>query len=385
MDKREFDNPLRQQCMSLPDLCADQIAGVRKGLAEAFTDEELRQYRRIIITGCGDSYVASLAAIPAFKQFAGKFGSNFYYVRAIDAARYMKFDPRQSEATMVIGVSCSGGPARVQEVLRRANHYGCMTLALTNNPDSPAAHEAKRSLIVNTPAFPNANPGLRNYYASLTGLYMLAARLGEVTGCSPSGTVDGMAKAIADYTAAYAPLLDKIDDQMFELAQSWKDFKAYDFIGDDIQFATAFFSAAKIVEVAGGMTSTDDSEDWCHVGFFQKEPARIGTVVVADRTANDRSRIGETIKQAAGIGRPILLVANGSKEDFDVTADIAVCQVPQAPEGYSFLLPLLNYVPGAILAGYISTLTGEPFFRGGSGVWADPASNSIRTSKIEIV
>ena len=91
MDKREFDNPLRQQCMSLPALCADQIAGVRRGLGNALTVEELRQIRRVIITGCGDSYVAAQAAIPAFKKFAGKFGSNFSYGRAIEVARYLPF------------------------------------------------------------------------------------------------------------------------------------------------------------------------------------------------------------------------------------------------------------------------------------------------------
>ena len=384
MDKIVFDNPLRQQCLSLPDLCADQIAGVRKGLAEAIPVEELKKIRRVIITGCGDSYVAALASIPAFKKFAGKFGSNFIYARAIDVARYMTFDPRQSAATLVIGVSCSGGPARVQEVLRRANHYGCYTMAVTNNANSPAGQEAKYRLIVNTPAFPKANPGLRNYYASLTGLYMFAATLGEATGCSKPGAVDALAEAIAQNTAAWADKLEAIDDQMFRLAQAWKDHKAYDFIGDDIQYASAFFSGAKIVETCGKITNTDDSEDWCHVGFFQKDPDKVGTLIVADKKANNRSRIGETISQAAGVGRPVLLVANGTKEDFDVTADIEVCTVPEAPEGYEWLLPMMNYVPGSILAGYISRLTEEPFFRGG-GVWSAPGNNTIRSSKVEVV
>lgn len=384
MDKMNFDNPLRQQCMSLPELCAAQLEGVRQGIRDAFTTEELSKFRRVIITGCGDSYVAAMASMPAFRKFAGRFGSVFSYARAIDAARYMEFDPKQSAATLVVGVSCSGGPARVQEVLRRANHYGCMTLAVTNNPDSPAGQEAKKSLIVHTPAFPNANPGLRNYYASLTALYMLAASLGEATGCSKPGAVDGMANAIAEYTRAWAERLEEIDDQMFTLAHTWKNYKAYDYIGDDIQFASAFFMAAKVVETSGKITSTDDSEDWCHVGFFQREPEKIGTVIVADSKAHNCSRIGETVKQAAGVHRPVLLIADADRDAFEITADISLCKVPSAPDGYEFLLPLLNYVPGALLAGYIAAENQEPYFRGG-GVWAQPGNNSIRTSKIEVV
>ena len=383
MKRNEIDSALVKQCRSLPDLCQTQILGVREGL-RAIPEEILKKCRRVIITGCGDSYVAAQAAIPAFRKFGGRFGNNFSYDRAITVARYLDFDPRYGDSTLVIGVSCSGGPARVVEVLRRARHYGCHTLAVTNNPESPAAKEAELCLTVKTPAFPNANPGLRNYYASLTGLFMLAARYAEVAGISPDGTMEELERAIAAYTAAYEPYLEQYEEQVAELARQWKDFRAYDFIGDDTAYCTAFFCAAKIVEVAGGMTNVDDSEDWCHVPFFQREPHRIGTCVIADRFANDRSRIGETIKQAAGIGRPVLLVANGTKEDFGVTADIHVCRVPKTPEGYEFLLPMMNYVPGAMLAGYMSALLDEPYFRGG-GAWANPAAQTIKTSEILVV
>lgn len=383
MEKKNFDNPLRQQCMSLPELCDAQLEGVKRGLAAIPTDV-LRKIRRIMITGCGDSYVAALASIPAFEKFGGRFGNTFTYYRAIDLCRYTSFERVSGENTLVIAVSCSGGPARIQEALRRANHYGCISLALTNNPESPAAKEAKYALIVNTPAFPDANPGLRNYYASLTGLYLLAARFGEVTGCSPSGTLDSLCTAIRTYTGAWASILEDVDDRMFALAREWMDFQTFDYIGDGIQFASAFFMGAKVVEVVGKMAATDDAENWCHVGFFQKNPSRIGTVVVADRTANDRTRIGETVNQALGIGRPMLFIANGSEKDFGINGSVALCRIPDAPEGYEFLLPMLNYVPGAILAGYLSTLIGEPFFRGG-GVWSQPGNNTIRTSRIQVI
>lgn len=381
MDRKEFEGALRAQCMSITELCAPQLEGVRKGLAE-IPDEVLKQCRRIIITGCGDSYVAAKAVIPAFRKFGGRFGNDFSYDRAINVARYMEFDPRSAANTLVIAVSCSGGPARMVEVLRRANHYGCHTMAVTNNPDSPAGKEAEYRLIVNTPSFPIPGPGLRNYYASLTGLYMLAAKFGEVTGISPVGTMDALEKAITDFTAAYAVKLNAMDEDMFCLAKEWQSMKAFDFIGDDIQYCTAFFDAAKIVEVAGGMVSIDDSEDWCHVGFFQKDPAHIGTVIVADKLANNKSRIRETVKQAAGIGRPILLVTNGTKEEFGITEDIRVCSLPEAPKGYEFLLPMLDYLPGAFFASYLSAFWKEPYFRGG-GRWNE--ANTIKSSKIEVM
>ena len=94
--------------------------------------------------------------------------------------------------------------------------------------------------------------------------------------------------------------------------------------------------------------------------------------------------MGETVNQALGIGRPTLFIANGSEEDFGIHGSVTLCRVPDAPKGHEFLLPMLNYVPGAILAGYLSTLTGEPFFRGG-GVWSQPGNNTIRTSSIQVV
>lgn len=381
--ENDFDNPLRQQCWSLPSLCTDQISGIRQGLEEGVPNKILKKIQRVVVTGCGDSYMAAMAAIPAFQKFAERFGNDFSYIKAIEAARFLSFDRIKGEQTLIVGVSCSGGAARVREVLKRANHYGCISLALTSDSGSPVAQEAEYRLITHTPEFPNANPGLRNYYASLTGLYMLAAKLGEESKCYSEGAIDKMTQAIEKNTAAWDPELKRIDSQMLNIAKKWKDFVSYDYIGDHIQLSSALFMAAKMVEVTGKRVSTDDAENWCHVGFFQKEPENIGTVIVADRKANDKSRINETLHQAKGIRRPILLIANGDKRHFHFGEQVELCQVPDAPEGFEFLLAMMNFIPGAILAGYISAMIGEPYFR--DGIWAEPGNNSIRSSHIQII
>ena len=150
MENNMFDNPLSSQCLSLPELAKPQVEGALLGLSQAIPEDVLKKIRRVLITGCGDSYVAAQAAIPAFRKFAGRFGSQFSYARAIDAARFTDFSGLGGENALVIGVSCSGGPARISEVLERANRYGCVSLALTNNPESPLAQMADYRIITAT-------------------------------------------------------------------------------------------------------------------------------------------------------------------------------------------------------------------------------------------
>ena len=385
MNKQDFQNACGLQCLNVPVLCEDQINGIFKGLTDCIPEAEMKKITRIVLAGCGDSYVVCKIGVPALKKYCGDIPVEA--VRAIEATRFVEFDPASAPTTLVIGISASGTPNRMTEIMRRANHYGCMSLVITNNPASPCGQEAKYVLCVNTPVFEFQSPGLRNYYASIMGLLMFSAHLGEARGTAPAGSLKSLSEAIRSYTKSYEPLMDKMDDAMFLLARRWMNYRAFDCIGDDIEFASSFFCGAKIVECAGAHVTWDDSEGWCHVNYFLKNPESVGTLIMADKYAADRSRIGETAGQAAGIGRPVLLVANGTKEDFGITADIDVFTVPEAPKGYEFLLPLLDYLPGSILAGYIAALRGEPFFRRspGYGNWADPEVQTIKTSKIVVV
>ncbi|MEH7236418.1 SIS domain-containing protein [Bacillus sp. JJ1562] len=383
MNKLDYDNHLHRQCMSIIDLCDSQIDGVYSGL-ENISESVLKQARNLTFTGCGDSYMACIAALPVFQKYTGAFASIIKVERAIDATRYMPIDQQFPEDTMLVAVSASGSPARIFEALKRANSHGYMSLAVSNNTESRAVQEAQNSLIVNTPSFPNANPGLRNYYASVVALMMLAAKMGEVKGISKKGTLDRLTEAIKEYTKSYSPVLESIDKQMFELAKTWKDFEGFNFIGDDTELATASFCSAKVIEVSGIISSVEDSENWCHVNTFIRNPEKIGTIIFADKLANNKSRIIETIKQAKGMNRPILVITNGTKEDFDIPEEVNVCSIPQAPSGYEFLSPVMNYLPGAILASYISHLLKEPYFRG-DGIWAQEGVGTIKNSEIEII
>lgn len=393
MNKCDYDNFIRRQVMSLPELVEEQLKGCfGPGLRDLMIMAEIFDARKIILTGCGDSYAAAIAMAPVIEKYCDCFGVTV--MRAVEFTRFLsksEIGIGEPNSPLVIVISAGGGTARVCEALEKANEVGAFSILLTNRPESRAAKVAKRVFTVGTPPFPNDAPGLRSYFGSLVGLIAFASRMGHVRGTLPPTGPAEFQNAIRAYVGAVGEHLEQIDDQMFALAQKWQNFTRFDFIGDDVSYGSAFFGAAKFLECNGCSVTVDDSEDWCHINYFLKDPESIGTVVMADRHAPSFGRIQETVASAVRIGRPVLVVTNAEADAFEAGAE--VCRLPDAPEGYEWLMPLMDYVPASLLAGYITKLQGVPFFRrellpNGEPDPANPFANrdcyTMGNSKIEI-
>lgn len=393
MKSEQFDNPIRRQVFDLPGLTQVQLESCfGHGLKELMTMAEIFDARKIILTGCGDSYAAAVAMAPVVERYCDCFGVQA--MRAIDFTRFLpknQIGIGEPNSPLVIAISAGGGTARICEVLEKANAVGAFSILMTNNPESRAAKLAKRVYCMGTPDFPDKGPGLRSYFASLIGLIAFANRLGHVRGTLPPTAPGDFQAAIRSHMEAFTQVLESVDEQMFQLAQQWQSFTRFDFIGDGEEFGSAFFGAAKFLEANGCTVSVDDSEDWCHINYFLKDPASIGTVIMADKNSPAYGREKETAASAAAIGRPVLVVTNGPREDFPGAQ--VVCCVPEAPAGYEWLLPLTDYIPASLLAGYIAQLQQEPFFRFARLADGTPDPNSdfanrgcmtLSNSKVEI-
>ena len=393
MKSEQFDNPIRRQVFDLPGLTQVQLESCfGHGLKELMTMAEIFDARKIILTGCGDSYAAAVAMAPVVERYCDCFGVQA--MRAIDFTRFLPKDQigiGEPNSPLVIAISAGGGTARICEVLEKANAVGAFSILMTNNPESRAAKLAKRVYCMGTPDFPDKGPGLRSYFASLIGLIAFANRLGHVRGTLPPTAPGDFQAAIRSHMEAFTQALESVDEQMFQLAQQWQSFTRFEFIGDGEEFGSAFFGAAKFLEANGCTVSVDDSEDWCHINYFLKDPASIGTVIMADKNSPAYGREKETAASAAAIGRPVLVVTNGPREDFPGAQ--VVCCVSEAPAGYEWLLPLTDFIPASLLAGYIAQLQQEPFFRFARLVDGTPDPNSdfanrgcmtLSNSKVEI-
>ena len=176
MDKIYFDNGLRRQCLNVQPLSMEQFDRSVESFQKLLSTGELCNVKRIIATGCGDSYLAAAEAKEAFARYLPDV--EYEAPTAMEAGRYLELAEKEPE-TVVVGISVSGGTARVTEVLERGKKHGCITVALTDVPGSQVANAANLLYHTNTPEGDNIS-GLRTYYVSMISLYVMAAALAEV-------------------------------------------------------------------------------------------------------------------------------------------------------------------------------------------------------------
>lgn len=102
--------------------------------------------------------------------------------------------PRLADV-LVVTVSQSGGSPDLTTTLRAAREAGAITLAVTNNPDSPLAEVAE--FHVDLLAGPEkALPATKTYTAELMALYLFVTALGGQDGVPAARTVPELAEGV---------------------------------------------------------------------------------------------------------------------------------------------------------------------------------------------
>lgn len=360
MKKMYFNNGLRMQCLDVRDLSMEQFDRSVASFSNLLPAEKIKNVKRIIATGCGDSYVAAAEAKDAFAKYLPDV--EYEAPKGIEVGRYLAMEACESD-TIVVAISVSGGPARVAEVLQRGQKHGCTTIALTDNPHSRAAKSAQYLYHTNTPQGDNIS-GLRTYYVSVISLYVMAAAMAELrTGGSYLAELREQVRAYRD---VFFGQIEKIDDICFETALVWKEKMFFEVTGDGPLFYCGKFISAKFAELSGDVCSVIDSENYFHVNGIMYPGEAIGEMALIASYEENVSRIAATVNEQAGRGkRDVIVFCDRAPEEIGITEKVAYCPMPVPPAEYSFLIPLFAYLPASILASYRATTIGEPFFRGG--------------------
>ena len=393
MSRKDFNNSITVQVMDLKDLAdlqsekcfdLDKWKGV-------ISPETAAKIKKIIIVGCGDSYSAAGATVPGIKELAG-----IEKVFAPDIMDFCRFYSDKKilrdfsiDEVLVVAISFSGSAERIAEALKKADDMGIGSILITRNPDSKGAKAAKYVFNVDTPDGINT-PGLRSYYANMVGIFSLAASIGVCRGHLTPDQFLVYGKDVSMYTTEFMSCIDEIDQQAFAFAEKVKDLDKFELIADYNEGYSAQFVEQKFIECSGVYCDHTNSEEFAHISMMYRQPFTFGMIIMVNEADRSLSRMKDTINGNVSQRRPTLVVSDCTPETFMEFKAIDASKIQSAykPEGkvdnsnlaeknrdclsvlkvikapYQWMSPLMDFIPGSLVAGYHAVLNGRNFFAG---------------------
>ncbi|MFF3864853.1 SIS domain-containing protein [Micromonospora sp. NPDC001898] len=248
--------------------------------------------------------------------------------------------PDLSDA-LVVGVSQSGGSPDLAEVLRTARASGALTLALTNNPDSPLAEVAELSVDI-AAGHERAVAATKTYTAELLALLLLVEGIRAGDGVLPAEE----RSALAALPELAARTLD--DTTPAQLAPRYRFAAQLVTTGRGYAYPTAREAALKLMETSYLPALAFSGADLLHGPLAMTDPD-VPVLAVVGSGPGGRS-MGEVLPRLGERRADVVVVGSAEVEGATRMA------VPEVDERYA---PLLDILPLQRLALALALARGE--------------------------
>ncbi|KIR63185.1 MULTISPECIES: SIS domain-containing protein [Micromonospora] len=248
--------------------------------------------------------------------------------------------PDLSDA-LVVGVSQSGGSPDLAEVLRTARASGALTLAVTNNPDSPLAGIAELSVDI-AAGHERAVAATKTYTAELLALLLLVEGVRAGDGALPAAE----RAALAALPELAARTLD--DPTPAQLAPRYRFAAQLVTTGRGYAYPTAREAALKLMETSYLPALAFSGADLLHGPLAMTDPD-VPVLAVVGSGPGGRS-MGEVLPRLGERRADVVVVGSADVEGATRMA------VPEVDERYA---PLLDILPLQRLALALALARGE--------------------------
>jgi glutamine---fructose-6-phosphate transaminase (isomerizing) len=184
---------LERYVNDIPQLVAQLATANRERFAALLADMVTRPVETLVLLGCGTSL--NVAAMLA----AGFDGASRLRVQAHNAFEWLAYAGiHEASTTAVVGFSQSGESSTTIGALRRAADQGCLTVAITAQPESTLAGIAGHMLDTACPDEPRG-PKTKGFVAALhVGIELMARAVVQVGGSEAALRQAGVRQAQAD-------------------------------------------------------------------------------------------------------------------------------------------------------------------------------------------
>ena len=240
ISKRGFKHFMLKEIFEQPESIENTLRGRIAGeKIKLSIDFDIRQIQRIIITACGTSWhsaligkyiIEKLAKIPVEVDYASEF-------------RYRNPIVRQSD--LVVAISQSGETADTLAALKEVKLRGAKTLGIVNVVGSAIAREVDAGIYL------HAGPEIgvastKAFTCQVTALIIFALYLKQEKGESLDEEILGQLLRLPEIVKDTL----SISDQVKKLAEDFKDYKNFLYLGRNLNFPVALEGALKLKEIS---------------------------------------------------------------------------------------------------------------------------------------
>ncbi|MEI8294700.1 MAG: glutamine--fructose-6-phosphate transaminase (isomerizing) [bacterium] len=322
-------------------LCQDQATVRFTGLHRS--NEQLREVKRIILTGCGTTFHAALAGeylIEGIAQLPVEcdYASEFRYRNA----------PLDAE-TAVFAMSQSGETADTLAALRESKRKGALTLGICNNVFSTISRESDGGIGLRA-GVEIGVAATKTFTSELLILAMLGLLLGRIRNLSQTDAAK-IIEGLENLPSLVARTLER-ESQITEIATKYAKTRNFLFMGRQSNFPIALEGALKMKEITYIPASGHPSAELKH-GIIALINEETPTVVLAPQDEVFEKNVSniEEIKARRG---PVIAI--GTQGDNTLTS---LCdETILLPETTSYLNPFLNTVALQLLAYHTAVVLG---------------------------
>ena len=301
--------------------------------------KELKQVKRLLILACGTSYYAGLVGEYLFEEIA-KLPTEVHF-----ASEFRYRDEPFDKGTAVIAISQSGETADTLAAIQKAKEHGLMTLGIVNTVGSTISRATKAGV------YNHAGPEIgvastKAFLSQLTVLAMMAIYLSK-----DKSSTQILLEELENIPKKIKTILSQ-STKLEELAEKYKDYENFLFIGRRYNYPVALEGALKLKEISYIHAEGYGAGEMKH-GPIAMISQNFPTVAIVPQNSVSEKMFSnlEEIKARKG---PIFAIATkGDEKILSLAND--VFYIPKTIEP---LEPFLTVVPLQLMAYYIGTKRG---------------------------
>ncbi len=308
------------------------------------TDEELKQFERVIITACGTSWHSGIIGEYMLEEMARlpvevEYASEFRYRNPV-------VDPK----TLVIGISQSGETADTLAAIREAKRRGGRTVGLVNVVGSTIAREVDGGIYLH--AGPEIGVASTKAFTSqVAALSLITLRIARLRNLS---ILQGrqFIHALRQLPEQVSQILERTSEIEALADRFLKTSKNALYLGRGVNFPVALEGALKLKEISYIHAEGYPAAEMKH-GPIALIDENMPVVFIAPRDAV-HSKIVSNIEEVKARGGKVIALINGGDAEIERLADATFT----IPETLDLLTPILTSIPLQLLSYYVAVSRG---------------------------